>query len=102
MLNQIISVHRAKHPDGSGTALDVPFADVGLTKERATGMMPMLLQKEDASGNVQSASLDESISIDIANERVTISEGADGFTADEVYTFALVTPQGVVTGTARS
>jgi len=85
---------------GTDDRLDVPFSDLGITKEVASAMVPVIIGKETSAGAADT--IDETAALDLSNERLTISEGSNGFADGDIYTVQLVTPQAVVAGTSRA
>lgn len=85
---------------GTDDRLDVGFDQLGLTKEVASSMVPVILSVKNSSGTNRAP--DESVALDLTNERLTISEGATDFTDGDIYTVALKMPVGVLAGTSRA
>lgn len=85
---------------GTDDRLDVDFSELGITPEIAQGMIPTLMAKETSTGAPDT--MDETVSLDLTNNRLTIEEGSDGLTDGDVYVVALVAPHVQIDGVSRA
>lgn len=101
MIDAVKDVHQIVcNSPGTDDRLDVSFEDLGLTNETAQAALPVILSKRNSSGT--SMSPDESITIDLTNNRLTISEGSTGFSDGDVYVVGICMPRRTVNGTSRA